>query len=574
MKTVFCAINARFVHSSLAAYTLRAYVGHPQITALEYSINDPAGNVLRDLVGQRADVYLFSAYIFNVDYVQRVMSDLKKVLPDCCIVVGGPEVTVETAAFMQNNSAVDVVVKGEGELTLKHVLKALEDGRVLREVANVAYRQGGTIVQTAQKAAFVCMDEIPFPYSEEDIKKLENKIVYYESSRGCPYRCAYCLAAVDRTVREKDIEKVQKELAFFIAHRVAIVKFTDRTFNCNAERANSIWRYIKENNIATTFHFEIAADLLDEGQIALLKQMPRGSIQLEAGIQSANVKTLDAVGRKSDLGKSARNLKKVVENRNIHVHTDLIAGLPYEDYETFKESFRFAYDIGADMLQLGFLKILKGSPMAGRVEKDQYVYSSYAPYEVLSNKWLSYTELLKIKVIESVVDKYVNGQGFSATLAYIIPTWYAGDSFAFFEALAQYFEDAGYFSVQQAKAQLYKILFHFLKMKGACDEYVRTLLAYDGFLMGINPIVEELKSIRHNKFDLIDLIKKNDILIEKYEKYSGKKIVKMIDSYVFNINPKTFEKKRTAAIRIREEQTARKEFQNLRLPLRVYLFDF
>ncbi|NLY71672.1 MAG: B12-binding domain-containing radical SAM protein, partial [Clostridiales bacterium] len=426
MKAVICGVNSKYVHSSFTAYTLKAnvVVEGVELDIVEFSINDISENCLRNLYKYKADVYLFPVYIFNILYLARIFSNLKKVLPNCLIVAGGPEAEYGVEIFMRKHCSVDIVAKGEGELVLPCLLSAIQNGEELDKVNNIAYRKNGRIIYTVESGERMRMDELIFVYNEENIQRFDNKILYYEASRGCPYRCIYCLAALDNTVRYKSLDKIKEELTFFIDHEVSVVKFTDRTFNANEEIAAAVWQFIKENNKKTMFHFEIAADILTPQLMTLLKEMPSGYLQVEAGIQSAKKETLLASLRSSDLTKIEHNLKQIAGQANIHVHIDLIVGLPYERYDDFKASFNYAYNIGANMLQLGFLKVLKGSPIEGRLEDGAYVYEEDAPYEIISNKWILFEEILRIKALEFVLDKYHNSGDFFQTLPYIIKTFY------------------------------------------------------------------------------------------------------------------------------------------------------
>jgi radical SAM superfamily enzyme YgiQ (UPF0313 family) len=382
MKAILCAVNSKFIHSSFAAHILYHHIDKTllNVDVMEYSINDDMDSILRNLYQRGTEIFMFSVYIFNVEFVKKLIGKLKKILPSCIIILGGPEVSFNAEDFLSRNNAADIIIKGEGEYTLNNVLQALCNKDDLDGLFNIVFKRGKEIITTQEELHLIDLNDIIFPYNKENLTLFKNKIIYYESSRGCPFKCAYCMSSIEKQLRYKNLDKVFKELSFFIENKIPIVKFTDRTFNTDALRAQKIWQFIKDNNNHTTFHFEIAADLLTEENIALLIQMPSGFVQLEAGIQSINQQTLQAISRKNDLDKIKLYLKRLAKNTNIHIHTDLIAGLPCESYESFKESFNFVYDLHSDMLQLGFLKILKGSPMMDMLKDGAYVYDETAPY--------------------------------------------------------------------------------------------------------------------------------------------------------------------------------------------------
>lgn len=542
MKFHFCAINSQFIHTCLAAHILCAEAAAKgfDCTLSEYSINDQMNAVIGELFGMRADVYLFPVYIFNVEYVKELIDTLKKVLPQCRIVLGGPEVTYGATFFLAQNTSADIIVLGEGEKPVAALLQALTAGDALSNVSNIAYRQDKNVMLSPQIEELIPMDSIAFPYHDGNITDYAHKILYYESMRGCPFSCAYCLSANEHTLRMKSLEKVYEELSFFIRHRIPIIKFTDRTFNVDARRALRIWQFIKEHNIATTFHFEIAADLLTEEHLALLENMPPDFVQLEIGIQSANEKTLQAVSRTTNLTNIATAVKRLVKTDNIHLHTDLIAGLPYETYESFRTSFNFVYALGAQMLQLGFLKILRGSPMEHIAHKQQYVYETRAPYEVLSTPWLSFEEILRLKALEQLVEKYANSQSFSYILAYIIPHLYAEDAFAFFEDLTSFFIQKDLFRRKVSKPTLYTILLEFLTNQSVDRDICLTLLQFDYLLSMRVPLPKTLALPQLIKTDLFDAIERNRALFpEKYSVLPYKQLIKYLRVYVFNRNPLT-----------------------------------
>jgi len=547
MKTVFCGVNSKFIHTCLSAHILINHIDKKisDTVLLEYSINDNIDIVLKSLYEQAADVYLFSVYIFNVEIVKRIISKLKKILPYSVIILGGPEVSFDADKFLINNPSADIIVLGEGERTLNNLLAALAGNSDLRNVNNIAFKKGDKAEFTKRDDVLLNMDDIIFPYNEYNIKHFKNKIIYYESSRGCPYRCAYCMSANEKHLRYRSLDKVLIELMFFISHKVPIVKFTDRTFNADSMRAQRIWQIIMDNNICTTFHFEIAADILSEDNLALLKQMPSGFIQLEIGIQSIKAQTLLSVNRKCDLDKLQYNITELTKKDNIHIHTDLIAGLPYESYNEFKKSFNFVYSLNSHMIQLGFLKILKGSPMADMAEEYQYCYDEYAPYEIIKNKWISYDEILKLKAAESIIDKYHNSQSFKNILTYL-KDYYKNNVFELFEQIGEFFNINGVFNKNLSKVELYSLLVSFLKHKNLYNKLAKSLIAFDFILNNSCRFPQEFSIEKVTKNKLYDVIHANTSAIpEIYKDLSYKQLIKHVNVFEFEINPVNYETKKT-----------------------------
>ena len=364
MKILLAACNAKYIHSNLAVYDLKAYSSDydEHVILREYTINQPKDEILKDIYSSGADVVCFSCYIWNISFVRELIRDLVKILPKTAFWAGGPEVSYDAEKFLTEMPEMTGVMVGEGEKTFHDLLEFYIDGKdSLEEVSGIAYRTGDKIIHNGWRE-LMDLSAIPFVY--EQLEKFENRIIYYESSRGCPFSCSYCLSSIDKKLRFRDLELVKKELQFFLDHRVPQVKFVDRTFNCKHEHAMTIWKYILEHdNGVTNFHFEISADLLREEEMELMSQMRPGLIQLEIGVQSTNPETIRAIHRHMDLKKLEHCVNRVHSFRNIHQHLDLIAGLPYEDYDTFHQSFNDVYQMKPDQLQLGFLKVLKGSLM-------------------------------------------------------------------------------------------------------------------------------------------------------------------------------------------------------------------
>ena len=462
MKILLAACNAKYIHSNLAVYDLKAYSSDydEYVILREYTINQPKDEILKDIYSSGADVVCFSCYIWNISFVRELIRDLVKILPKTAFWAGGPEVSYDAEKFLTEMPEMTGVMVGEGEKTFHDLLEFYIDGKdSLEEISGIAYRTGDKIIHNGWRE-LMDLSAIPFVY--EHLEKFENRIIYYESSRGCPFSCSYCLSSIDKKLRFRDLELVKKELQFFLDHRVPQVKFVDRTFNCKHEHAMTIWKYILEHdNGVTNFHFEISADLLREEEMELMSQMRPGLIQLEIGVQSTNPETIRAIHRHMDLKKLEHCVNRVHSFRNIHQHLDLIAGLPYEDYDTFHQSFNDVYQMKPDQLQLGFLKVLKGSLMQKEAEGYGIVYKEKEPYEVLSTNWLTYGEVLKLKMVESMVEVYYNSGQFWHTLEYLVPL--EKDAFTFYEKLGSFYEKKGYSEISHSRMRRYEILLEYLQ---------------------------------------------------------------------------------------------------------------
>ena len=462
MKILLAACNAKYIHSNLAVYDLKAYSSDydKEVLLREYTINQPKDEILKDIYGSGADVVCFSCYIWNISFVRELIRDLAKILPETAFWAGGPEVSYDAEKFLTEMPEMTGVLVGEGEKTFHDLLEYYIDGKgSLGEIRGIAYRDGEEIRHNGWRE-LMNLSEIPFVY--EHLEEFENRIIYYESSRGCPFSCSYCLSSIDKKLRFRDLELVKKELQFFLDYKVPQVKFVDRTFNCKHEHAMAIWKYILEHdNGVTNFHFEVSADLLRDEEMDLMAKMRPGLIQLEIGVQSTNQETIRAIHRHMDLDKLKRCVDRVHSFRNIHQHLDLIAGLPYEDYDTFHRSFNDVYQMKPDQLQLGFLKVLKGSLMQGEAEKYGIVHKEKEPYEVLSTNWLPYGDVLKLKAVESMVEVYYNSGQFQHTLEYLVPL--AKDAFTFYESLGAFYEKKGYSEISHSRMRRYEILLEYLQ---------------------------------------------------------------------------------------------------------------
>jgi len=482
LKFLLVAVNAKFIHSNPAIYSLRAFAGEElrQYTELaEYTINQPMQEILEDIYHRDPDVIGFSCYIWNWRQVRELLAELPKVLPDVQIWLGGPEVSYDADKLLEKLPYVKGIMVGEGEAVFRDLMKYYtcqgKEPFSLKNVRGLCLRSGYT-----QPQELTDLSSIPFLYENPEL--FTNRIIYYETSRGCPYRCSYCLSSIDKTVRFRDINVVKKELQFFLDHNVKQVKFVDRTFNCRHEHAMEIWQYIYEHdNGVTNFHFEISADILREEEITLLNKLRPGLAQLEIGVQTANPDTLRAICRSMDIDRLEANVASIHAGKNIHQHLDLIAGLPYEDYDSFGCSFDRVYRMKPEQLQLGFLKVLKGSLMHGKAEEYGISYLDSPPYEVLYTKWLSYEDVCRLKGIEKMVELYYNSSQFTYTLP-VLETVFTSP-FAMFEALADFYREKGYFTNSPARAYRYQVMLEFANCYDTVREAVyRELLTYDMYL--------------------------------------------------------------------------------------------
>lgn len=464
MKILLAACNAKYIHSNLAVYNLKSCSGEysSRVVVKEYTINQLRDDILKDIYLEKPDVICFSCYIWNISFVRELVPDLKKILPQVEFWAGGPEVSYDAVEFLKKNPAFFGVMVGEGEETFHELAGYYIERKpeTLSEIRGVAFRDENKdrdIVHTGWRE-LMDLSKVPFAYS--NLTEFKNRIIYYESSRGCPFSCSYCLSSIDKKLRFRDIELVKKELQFFIDNKVPQVKFVDRTFNCKHDHAMEIWRYITEHdNGITNFHFEISADLLRAEELALMKTMRPGLIQLEIGVQSTNPQTIKAIRRTMDFEKLKRIVEQIHSFGNIHQHLDLIAGLPYEGYDSFHKSFCDVYALHPEQFQLGFLKVLKGSHMMEMTGEYQILYKDREPYEVLSTAWLTYGEILRLKMVESMVEVYYNSGQFKNTLVFLEK--YFDDPFRMYEALGRFYEKKGYSEISHSRMRRYEILMEF-----------------------------------------------------------------------------------------------------------------
>lgn len=483
MKILLAACNAKYIHSNLAVYDLQVYAAKyaDHIILKEYTINQQKDDIMRDIYLEHPDVVCVSCYIWNISFVKELMADLTKILPDADFWAGGPEVSYDAEKFLAENPEFTGVMVGEGEETFLelsgHYIE--QSPADLKDITGVCYRDGEKIVHNGWRQ-IMDLSSIPFIY--KDLADFKNRIIYYESSRGCPFSCSYCLSSIDKKLRFRDTEMVKKELQFFIDNKVPQVKFVDRTFNCKHDHAMAIWKYINEHdNGVTNFHFEISADLLREEELQEMSTMRPGLIQLEIGVQSTNPDTIKAIHRTMDFEKLKGIVNRIHSFGNIHQHLDLIAGLPYEDYDSFRKSFNDVYALKPQQLQLGFLKVLKGSHMMEMCQEYEIVYKTREPYEVLSTKWLDYDHVLKLKNVENMVEVYYNSGQFQNTLEYL--EGFFPDAFSIYEGLGRFYMEKGYGDVSHTRMRRYEILLEFLEnVPEISMDKVKDQMVYDLYL--------------------------------------------------------------------------------------------
>ena len=539
MKILLAAVNAKYIHSNLAVYSLKAYAKDPAVEIGEYTINQQKDDILMDIYKKKPDILCFSCYIWNLDYVEELVLEIGKLRPDMPIWLGGPEVSYDAKEVLRRLPCVKGVMKGEGEKTFLELCKiyrkswddayaveeksekeGISDHTVentcgyqaasgdnswinpeivdneLKGVLGITFRMdsvsskndalneethsGDTMIVENPWRPIMDLSEVPFVYHH--MEDFEHKIIYYETSRGCPFSCSYCLSSVDKRLRFRDIELVKKELQFFLDHKVPQVKFVDRTFNCKHEHSIAIWKYIMEHdNGITNFHFEVAADILNEEELELLEQMRPGLVQLEIGVQSTNMKTIQEIHRVMDFEKVSKIVRRIQDAGNVHQHLDLIAGLPYEDVESFAHSFDDVYALKPEQLQLGFLKVLKGSFMQEHQEEYGIVHKAHPPYEVLYTKWISYEDVLRLKGIEEMVEVYYNSRQFTNTMEELEKEY--DSAFTMYDRLASYYEDNGYNAVQHKRSARYEILLNYIRLHHKeKEDLFREVLTYDYYL--------------------------------------------------------------------------------------------
>ena len=541
---LLAAINAKYIHSNLAVYSLKAYAKkyQNQIGLAEYTINQNPDDILKGIYRDHPEVLCISCYIWNISYVKNLIREVHKVLPDTAIWLGGPEVSYDARKVLEEHPEVTGVMKGEGEVTFLELAGFYLEGiSELAKIEGITYRDGDQIQENPWRG-ITDLSTIPFVY--KDLEKFENRIIYYESSRGCPFSCSYCLSSIDKKLRFRDLELVKEELQFFLDHNVPQVKFVDRTFNCKHDHAMAIWKYlIAHDNGITNFHFEVAADLLNEEEIALIRTMRPGMIQLEIGVQSTNPDTIREIHRKMDFAQVSEVVTRVQEGHNVHQHLDLIAGLPYEDYDSFEKSFCDVYQLRPQQLQLGFLKVLKGSFMYQAAPEYGCVCQSREPYEVLYTRWLPYDDVLRLKLVEEMVEVYYNSNQFGKTLRAIEKLF--DNPFALYEALGAFYDKKGYMDISHTRIRRYEILQEFLQeyVDEEQMDYYRQLMICDLYArenMKTRPAwAKDLKAYKRDIREFYLKEEETHEYLPEYEGYDEKQLARMTHLERMDYDPDT-----------------------------------
>lgn len=483
-EILLVAINAKYIHSNLAVYSLKAALLECKnmVAIREYTINNMVDDIIDDIYRNKPSMIGFSCYIWNIEYVEKIIKEIHKLLPKCQIWLGGPEVSYNTEYYLDKYEFLTGIIVGEGEATFKEIVDVYKNN--LHDAVIEDMYEGIAGICTHKKRDVVyrdCIDMSKIPFVYNDLKEFENRIIYYESSRGCPYSCSYCLSSIDKKIRFRDIELVKKELSFFLENKVNQVKFIDRTFNVDKKRSATIWKYIRDNdNGVTNFHFEISADLITDEEIEILSSMRKGLVQLEIGVQTTNAATITAIRRKMDLEKLKNVVYKLRTANNMHIHLDLIAGLPYEDINSFKNSFNEVYNMKPDELQLGFLKVLHGAYMYDDAVQYGIEYKSYPPYEVIRTKWMSYDDILSLKRTEEVLEIYYGTGQFVNSINYIMK--FFETPYDFYKALGEYYAMNSKSGQKHSRIDRYNKLLDFAKSYDCDMNVLKQLLTVDVYL--------------------------------------------------------------------------------------------
>ena len=541
MKVLLTAVNAKYIHSNPAVYSLQKFVTAyaPEygrnVELAEFTINHYADDILQEIYRRRPDVVAFSCYIWNLQMIERVLEDLPRVLPEVQIWAGGPEVSYDAPEFLKKHDCMTGVMMGEGEETFLELMEYWHGKKKLNEIPGITWRDGEGEIKVQPGRPLLDMNRIPFLYDELD--DFEHRIIYYESSRGCPFSCSYCLSSIDKSVRFRDAQTVVKELQFFLDRKVPQVKFVDRTFNCRHSHALTIWNYIREHdNGITNFHFEIAADLLNEEELALLNTMRPGLVQLEIGVQSTNQKTIEAIDRVMDFSHLCSVVKRVQSGHNIHQHLDLIAGLPWENFDSFRQSFNDVYHLYQHQLQLGFLKVLKGSRMQEKAEEYGIVYHSDPVYEVFYTNWISYQEILELKQIEDMVEVYYNSGQFPNTIRHLEKEFC--DPFTMYQRMAAFYGQQGWWGQSHSRMQRFEMLREFIHS-------ISENRIYDELLLLDLYLRENSKSrpkwapdLQNEKKQFLDWFRQEEQehqVLKGYEGFSARQMMNMVHLERFSI---------------------------------------
>jgi len=563
MNILLVSLNTKYVHSNLAIRYIREYCKElpVNINVEEYTINQHVEDIVGEIFRSEYDVICFSVYIWNLEENMRVAEMIKDLNPSIKIVMGGPEVSYDAIQLLEKHPYVDVIMRGEGEKTAFEFFKSINKNESLDLVKGITYRTEADIIENDERILISDLSTIPFPYTELELKNFENKIVYYESSRGCPFNCAFCLSSTIRGLRYFNLDRVKSDLSKLLKAKVKQIKFVDRTFNASKNHAKEIMAYIIENdNKHTNVHFEITAHLVDDEFLNLLDKAPVGLFQLEIGVQTTNEDTISAIHRTTDFKQLSEVVKKINDIGKAHQHLDLIAGLPYEDYDSFGRSFDDVYKLEPDKIQLGFLKLLKGSSLRQKAKEHGYKFSKHPVYEVYENKYMSFKEFRRLKIIEDLVEKYGNERRFYHSLEFLINR-YKIRPFELFEKLSEYWLKQEYHLIQHGLKRLYEILAEFYECEFCNDlELFKEILKFDYMK------TQNGKLLKENKLDKIFNQQKHDFL--KDEDYRNKYLSEYKEIPVKKlINIVTIEKFKYDIINLIENKYQILESENV-----VYLF--
>lgn len=533
MKALLVSIDSKFIHANLAVRYLKNFCSYEgtEIEIKEFTINQQSDYILGEILDTNPDIICFSCYIWNIEYIKEIAYIIKESEPDIKILWGGPEVSYETEKLMKTEVYIDFVIFGEGEMTFMEFMKQINHSNPNYNIKGLAYRENNNIYINEARELIDNLDIISYPYSENE--DFTDKIIYYESSRGCPFNCSFCMSSINRKTRNFSIDRVKKDLKKLLATQARQIKFVDRTFNADYRRAMEIMEFIiKHNSKNMTIHFEITADIINDSFLSFLKKMPVNMFQFEIGVQSLNENTLQEINRNMNKEHLCKVIDNIGRNNNIHMHLDLIAGLPYENYESFKDSFNGIYLLNAEKLQLGFLKVLKGTKIYSEKNKHRIKYRKTAPYEVISTKYIAYREILKLKKIEELVDRYYNEKYFEKSLSFIVKKYYKFSPFDFYQEFSEYWQKNNLYKVSHSRKKLYEFLYNFMIDTGKLNDEFAINMRYDYIF---NNQYEELPMyLDRNSEEMYRLIKRklsNDMSFRNEFFSESKKEDKIINDF-------------------------------------------
>ncbi|MBC3803251.1 DUF4080 domain-containing protein [Acetobacterium fimetarium] len=533
---VLVGINSKYIHTNLAVRSLKAQLPEFDVQIVELSINDSLHRIVQHLLSSETKIYGFSCYIWNMELTLKLAEIIKKARPFSKILFGGPEVSYDSPALLKKHSFIDLIIQGEGELKLKKLLETGENESSLGQIPGLCFRSQIGGIMTIPDEKLISLDLLAFSYNRDALEMYGNRIIYYETMRGCPFSCSYCLSSTTHGMQMLSLERVLREMDCFIKAEVKQVKLVDRTFNCDIKRAKAIFRHLISRGGKTNFHFEMTGDLIDDEMIEILKEAPPGLIQFEIGVQSTETKTLAAIGRKISLTKTEANVRRLLAGKNIHIHLDLIAGLPFESYDIFKASFNRIIALAPDMLQLGFLKCLKGTRIRGEEAVHEYAYAQFPPYEIISSKYISSDELYRLRDIEMLVDRYYNSGYFKMTINYVMELDSFKTPFEFFEKFSDFWTVQGYFDVGKSRDQLFEILLMFLKPYDQTNRLTEWI-KFDFLSLGVTRLPEYLKDHTPDKEWIFEFLKEPTNIsryLPEYNHLAAKKVFTKVKFQYFS----------------------------------------